>query len=698
MTEYILRIHPSIGLSRVGNSEEYYLAPESIAALDQPQHPDDATKGGLPIVPGTDHEIISHKDLRDANGAFKRQASRFRIFAYPESEKAKYPAQRERELTIGDRLGDREITDILWTVHVANKKAAWFESDDDHGATAYDHGQTPVLRNLRSGLDPHNSRRLTQLVIDPGPRAIQGRDATPVAFDAATPASLVEDGAIVRVVDYPKSFPDMHFPAGLRDEPQGPIETLGELRTDEDGRLIVTGGFGKSTGWKLDDSQKTVPIAGPVNNDQWFDDTSDGPVSATIVFDDGSTLQAHGAWAITTDPSYAPQTLNVVSLWDEAYDTFVRKLGLDPQIYRNGRYDPEYRPSFPDQLQPIFKATQQQMWNTYLPEFATNAHRSVGSISAEDDPNATILAGLAFVRAPDPGDEHSWKARPSDAGVPLMPLSLGDASAAGGKSFLAPTYTQYFFLERWADGNFAKQSTIELGEGEYLDRASLQNCLGGRFSPGIDMTWIIRETSMYVEDWREGSGPFRIHHKRLDYARARVHAPFLSLGWIPRHADVENAGLEPGDASKFMALPWHADYNSCAIHQTSPNPQGSDTLFWSWPAQRPVTVYVAEDYKGELPPQRYSVRGPGTYPGANSPDDKHDLADAGRFWQYRDMLDHWQDIGVIVQTTIIDDGRTYPDDLYLEVQSKLGESPPELADPKPWPFIAGNDTATRKSK
>lgn len=706
MTQSIFRIHPSIGIARVGNSQEYYLAPESIAAMPQPGKPNDPTTGGLPVRPGTENTIIKSSELRDADGGFKRQAARFRIFAYPEDGVDCYPAKAGAEISIGSIVDGREVADIVWTVHLANKKSSWFANNDDTGVVAYEDGNTPTLRNLREGLDPYNTSRLRRLVIDAGPRAIKGTNTT-AHFDQQSLPCRGEGSDIVPVEDYPKSFPSMHF--NLLEEPQGAITSLGEMHTDDQGRLIVAGGHGKTAGWPLDNSEindqgeAEVPIEGPVNNDQWFDDTSDGPVTATLVFKDGSTKETFGSWLVATDPSYAPQTLNVVSLYDEAYDTFVRELSLDPELYRDGRFNDDYQPAFSDQIRPLFRATAQQLWNAYLPEFAINAHNSVDQITADDNPDETILAGLAYIRRPNPGTEASWEGQSIDVGAPLMPLSLGDSSAAGGKPFLTPTMTQYHCLTCWSNKRYTKEHAQPIGPGEYLDRATLQNCLGGRFSPGIDMTWIIRETSMYIEDWQLGAGPFRIKHKPLDYGQIQTQTeghrePFLTFGWIPRHPDVEFLGLEPGDATKFMALPWHADYNSCAIHQPSPNKQASETLYWSWPAQRPVTVYTAEDYdaEGKLPAQRYSVRGPGTYPGTNSPDDRHDLANAGRFWKYRDMLSHWNEIGVVVQSTIIDNDQCYPDDIYLEVESQLKDGPHKLADPTPWPLVAGNNTAKRK--
>lgn len=705
----ILRIHPAVGIARVGNSDEYYLAPETIAALPAVGG-SEARTGGLPIRPGRERETIRSSELRDAEGRFKRQAARFRIYQYPAAQREAWPAQDGEEVVIGSRVAGRVVVDIVWVVHVANKKANWYQSPDDWGITAFEQPQLGqlVLRNLSEGIDPHNVTRRRRLVIDPGPRTIFGRSQRSVRFDRDTTACHVEQGCggveLCELPHYPKSFPRDHFESAGLLEPQGPIDTLGDLSTDDQGRLIVAGGHGRAVAWYLDERRKpdqpadlySIEIEEPVNNDQWFDDTSDGPVQAFLLFDDGGpALPVHGAWVVTTDPGYAPQTLNVVSLWDDVYDAWIRKLDLDPRVYRDGAYVDTYRPSFPEQIQPIFKAVAQQRWNTNLPRFAIAAHEAVGRISAEDDPSATVLAQLNYVRNPNNPTE-------SGVGAPLMPLSLGDA----GKAFLSPSHTQYFLLERWASGDYDPgPSSQPLGPGEFLDRATLQNCLGGRFSPGIDLTFIVRQPELYVGDWRtQGTGPFRIHRKPLDYATACKKEPFLGFGWIPAHP-VASEGLEPGDVCKFMALPWHADYNSCAIHSTAPNPLGSSALFWSWPAQRPVSVYVAADVQapaaGEeaaLPPQRYSVRGPGTMPGENSSSDRADLANTGRFWRYNDMLVHWQDIGVILQATNIDDGRegVYRDDWYLEVESRLADGPAELADPQPWPFNGGSGTALRR--
>ena len=83
-------IHPAIGVARVGNSPtEYFYGPEV-------PYPTPAGAGFY----------------RDAQGALKRQAARFRIYGYNAA---------------GEVVGEitRDHAEIVWTVNVANKKAAW---------------------------------------------------------------------------------------------------------------------------------------------------------------------------------------------------------------------------------------------------------------------------------------------------------------------------------------------------------------------------------------------------------------------------------------------------------------------------------------------------------------------------------------------------------------------------------------------
>ena len=86
-------IYPAIGIARVGNSrDEYFIGPEVTAPMTYP--------AGF---------------YKDATGAMKRQAARFRVYGLNAAGKV------VKELTV-------DKAQLTWRVHVANKKAAWYES------------------------------------------------------------------------------------------------------------------------------------------------------------------------------------------------------------------------------------------------------------------------------------------------------------------------------------------------------------------------------------------------------------------------------------------------------------------------------------------------------------------------------------------------------------------------------------------
>jgi hypothetical protein len=684
MSDTIFRVHPAIGIGRVGDSDEFYIAPVTAAGTREPG----GLMGGLPIKPGTEDTPITADDFRDPHGNVKRQAARFRIYAYPTGSSGAYPHGGGALVTLGSTIDGKKVDDIVWTVHLANKKLNNYstvsknpdgEGDVFRGLAAYRDPKQLILRNpdYKGKTDKDDPVRLRELFIDPGPRAIKasGGPAAVVKFDAATPAAYGDAaGAIVPVPFYPKSFPSQF---NRLHEPLGPLTSLGDLRVDEKGGVVVAGGFARTVA-----VVQTGPpeLKSPTENGLWYDDAADGPVNAVIVFDDNSTAPVQGGWYVTGDPGFAPQTRNIVSTWDDVYDVWVRELNLVPSLYANGQFQASYRPSFGDDIQPIFHAAMLQRWNTNLAAGAIGVHDMIGAIKPADDPTAKIPNLKTLLRDPNSASDI-------ETGAPMMPLSLGDAE----KSFLTVSQTQYFLLSQWHAKACSSAPGPALGPGEKLDKITLENCLGGRYSPGIEVSFPIRDINLYIQDWqKQDCGPFRINQVPLDYSKATVDRPFLSFGYIPLHQPP--IPVEPGDISKFMSVPWHTDYNSCATHLPDPNPGGSidknpqanNTLFWSWPAQRPVAVYPVSlcDYDPDskqwsVGPQVYSVRGPGTetsYP-----------AQAGRFQSYSDFGVNWFKVGFVIEGRQIaaEPGKEpYPEGIFLEVESKFdvgGEYVP------PWP-------------
>ena len=104
-------------------------------------------------------------------------------------------------------------------------------------------------------------------------------------------------------------------------------------------------------------------------------------------------------------------------------------------------------------------------------------------------------------------------------------------------------------------------------------------------------------------------------------------------------------------------------------------------FFWSWPAQRPVAVYTFADLstnQGNLPLQRYSLRGEGTAAQEHlsthgcEPSTAFDAAamNVGRYQNRRDFLTEWSKVGTVMQGPAIDGyPASFNQSYYLEVES-----------------------------
>jgi hypothetical protein len=545
------KIHPAIGVARVGDSDEFYLAPE--------------TPGGLPILPGG--RPFRPRDFRDAHKRLRRQGARFTVYRYDGAD------DPGREV----QPGEDGVAHIEWTVHLANKKSIWYEFQVNLG----EHGYSPdhPLRNAQV-TDPAVRQGM---IIDPGPRTLRGPDQSIEFSRTDNP-----DG-------YPMTFP----PETLK---PFTIDTLGGLRTDARSRLTVLGGHGRS-GSEID----PPTIVQYANNPGWYDDISDGPVTAVLVLADGSRQPVDvPSWVLVAPPRYAPEILNLVTLWDTMFDAFVRNTDLRPDVFASEMWNFDYEPNWEREIRPILERAERYPWVVAIPPHPHHFEMTkLGDPSSEY--NGLRAYYLRIIRPSSTPNDFTSPA----SGFPLMPYLAGDNCLQPGSldsKYLTVTNTQYFFLLQWARGKFSIAPPPPLPYGEALDRASLENCVGGAFSPGIEMTWISRNPLIY-------SAPYRIKHK------AGVEPP-LSLG-----GDLAR-GLEPGDAGKYMAQPWQADYNEC-----SSQPIG-DRILWWWPVQRPLFVYIEEH--GHL----RQVPWVGT-------DADQNAADYVQFGEDIDMVPLWKELGFI---------------------------------------------------
>jgi len=510
------KIHPSIGIARVGNSAKedgYYIGPQVTDPAPQP--------------PGY---------YRDAAGALKREVAQFRVYGYNAA------GHVVRELRMDDGA------EIEWTVELANHKAAWYNFelalDIPEALTA-----TPSTRR-NAGVPVLARGRLS---ITPKPRSI------------STPAT---------------QGPPYHFDGGTF---MDIAVELGELRTDAQGRLLVFGGHGKSA------SIASKPPVTFANNDGWYDDTSDGPVTARVRLD-GRDLDVTPAWVVVAPPNYGPQQKSVRTMYALMTDVAIQAGQLPAPIC----------PSFRHDLLPIFKALCDLQWMNAgfaagfgygMPQhFLDPAYLHKLSQPGDTYKELRRTVANAF-RNPLDGDisQKPWPWVYGDAmDVPMPPIP---------RAMNALTTTQIALLDYWANGQFipdydpAAQSPGDIDEvplaeqPAMLDRAALEFCLADAFHPGCEMTWPVRHATMYLE-------PYRWRHRAKDNPE-----PDYGSTLTPGEATSYDGPLYaqfPGSITRWMAIPWQTDTASC---RSGYQPNYDPYLPTFWPARVPNQVLDVENYR-----------------------------------------------------------------------------------------------------
>ena len=430
-----VRIHPAIGIARLGNSDtDFFIGPER--RWDRSAPP-----GGY----------------KDAQCRVKRQAVRFRVFGYDNGVPV--------ELTAANAT-------IEWTVHLVNRKAV---------APGYPSG---IPRNGGySGADRD------ALVIDPGSRTLNGPDQRKV-FDTGT--------------------------FKVKNHPAVGVE-LGEIRTDDDGRLLVFGGFGNSG------SPSNNGLGSFGDSDEWHDDVADGPVTATVTVG-GQTFTAAGAWVIVAPPKFAPPIDNVFRYWDMLFDLFVKA----------GQLQVPVTPSYTNDVFPILQgAVDSQAVNSD----AIGQHNFTHPM-----PGATFVVN-----------------RLTATGTTHMPKLESEAS--NGLHDLKLTDTQIAIMQKWAAGTINNDWNNAWGgrppadatiTPDGLDKAALENCVGGALFPGIEAGAFLRDASKFL--------------------------PVVMINGVPSFR-IDHAKVSAGQVTQSMALPWQSDFLACST-------------YW-WPVPRPNMVTVA---------------------------------------------------------------------------------------------------------
>jgi len=446
------RIHPGIGIARVGNSDQndHFIGPEV---------PD------LRFLPAPDGKY------RNAQGKVRRQGTRFRIYEHTYAQPGDSAPISVREITAAE-------ADITWEVHLANSKS----------------------HNQNGNVIPN----------DPGARKVQGKDQ-----------HVEVPGAV-----FGKPVP------------------LGTLLTDGAARLVVLGGFGRAGS-----DQEGRPVTS-IRNPWWYDDTSDGPVRATITLKGtGEKPPVDPAWVIVGPPKFAAPTVPIVTLYDIAQNA------MSPQ---------QPQPlSFTTDIYPLLYRVSMMQW------VSKSAREGFGP--GKDD----FLQPERFAKLKDPSPPHKAER--------VKVFATFEANKVPPPRTVT-TY-QMKILQSWSQGNFAADwpadrhpgnppdvvpfaSLSPLQQTQALDRAGLSAGLGGSFSPGMEAASVMASKNTYEESLR-----------------------------ILRT-------LAPGTLTRQLAIPWQGDFNfPCteywwpAGRPGSVTQNGSDFYQWvPWPEQSGTNVEMVKDW------------------------------------------------------------------------------------------------------
>ncbi|EKM50630.1 uncharacterized protein PHACADRAFT_129992 [Phanerochaete carnosa HHB-10118-sp] len=525
-----VEIFPPIGIARVGDSGvrpdgssdgeiEYYYAPEVPGITDPPADM-----------------------FRDKKQRIRRQASSarphrlFRVYAYDAGG-----------AVLGEINNEQNYT-LSWTVHVANKKAAYYEFSGEHTHDRLYRERKKTLRNpdtdpvggTLSG-DPFDKslEGRARLIIDPGAKPLtRGSETEPVVlagrFDGSNPAG------------------------------SGVPVTLGELRTDAQGRLVFLGGTGLARSVQKTNEFYQPEIISEFDSIDWIDDICDGWVAVSVAHPDSpdlSKLTPLKATVCSAPPKFAWGIESPTSLYDILENFYKKKQS----------YEDHSGTDFYKDIWPVLAGTYGLSW---VNEKAFQGHgpggfgdflpleQTLSSSGSDSKP----LREHVFERLREPDFRNKDQAH-----VQLMPRLSGDngdalepgtvPSTVTGEPitrFAALTELQYDRFQRWKDGNFTvgtKLGTIKVIE-DYpiadqpvmLARAALEQTIGDPLYPGIETFWIAKLDPTWKVDPQNVRPPFRV-----DYDRCL-----------------------PGFLSRGLALPWQSDFDLCNTH-------------W-WPSARPDNV------------------------------------------------------------------------------------------------------------
>ena len=245
------------------------------------------------------------------------------------------------------------------------------------------------------------------------------------------------------------------------------------IQQDGHNRLLVLGGRGNSGSVRTGLGEPS--IQNYANNDGWFDDTSDGPVGASLLCQilkvDGrdplpsqagqiSVAVDDPAWVIVGYPRFAPQIIDIVTLDEVVEDLAIRHFAFRPEMYgippfdpstspprtddalriwrEQSRWNPDYYPHFYRDIWPILTRPQQYSWVMDFDSFTGgDPHNDTPGQGGNLDPD---LLSIPPYHGQDPAEQQRFLARrkfvfevlrrPGEENQLTRPLSPGQSYAA----------------------------------------------------------------------------------------------------------------------------------------------------------------------------------------------------------------------------------------------------------------------------
>lgn len=545
---------------------------------------------------------------RDNSGAIKRQAALFRIYGFNAAGKA------VKELTAGNAT-------INWHAHLANQKSSWYEFqlalDIPEAASA----PPSLLRN-------NNVADRNKLLIDGGSQSISGKNKTSKPFQG-------------------KFFDESVY--------------LGEMRTDECGRLLMLGGHGKA---KNINDDIAITFA---NNEGWYDDISDGPVTAEVEYK-GVKLKVQPAWAICAPPDFAPMQKSVRTMWDLMRDVAINA----------GRMNRPVRPSFTEDILPIFQRMTNLQWVNagfaaafgWGGQFNYTTEQWIAKLSDPSSANFEMRRTISnnFRRYNVEGAQSAQ----------LWPWVYGDAMSVPASGSVRQNATlsdlQLAFLDQWVEGDFDadydqhQKPITNINElpvaqqPDMLTQAAMDFCLADAFHPGCEMTWPMRTADMYM-------APFRLKHAQdTEPTNGHYYGPVMNNDVIDLPEGPLKGGQVAGGITRWMAIPWHCDTASC---RDGYEPDYDPYIPTFWPARVPNNV-LSEDMYDKVVDNNLSMQErQQSFAYRKAWLDDLPIEGATTYTkQINSMIANFADLSIVQQRKSIDEKKNFPDEIQIGITAK----------------------------